>query len=58
MYILCAFFVNAALSSIVIKLSVYRSPLFTTTPLAIQPPKLKNHRTQNFHDALEMALVK
>ena len=42
----------------VIKLSVYLKPLFTTTPLAIQPQKLKNQRTQNFQLALEIALVR
>ena len=36
----------------------YRSPEFTTTALPIHPPKLKNQRVQNFHDAVLMARVK
>jgi hypothetical protein len=37
---------------------VYRNPEFTTTALPIHPPKLKNHRVQNFHEAVLIALVK
>ena len=58
MYFWCARFVNAARNSICISVSVYRSPEFTTTALPIHPPKLKNQRVQNFHDAVLMARVK
>ena len=56
MYFWCAP-VNAARNSICIS-SVYCSPEFTTTALPIHPPKLKNQRVQNFHDAVLMARVK
>ena len=58
MYFLCACLVNAFRNSIWIKVSVYRKPLLTTTALPIQPPKLKNQRTQNFQDAVLIAFVR
>ena len=38
--------------------STYLSPEFTTTPDTVHPVNDESHRTQYFHDAWEMALVR